>query len=66
MDDKNPADREQDEHLMVSVDRINRVFGKGTVFFSSQGTDQKWLGASEHCSPNYTLSFAELPVVKAR
>jgi hypothetical protein len=69
LSDKNPADRERDEQLMESVDKINRLFGKGTVFFSSQGIDQKnqkWRGASEHCSPNYTLNFADLPVVKAR
>jgi hypothetical protein len=51
---------------MESVDRINRLCGKGTVFFGSQGIDQKWRSASEYCSPNYTLHFAELPVVKAK
>ena len=66
LDGKNPADRKRDDQLMESVDRINRQFGKGTLLFGSQGTHQKWRGASEHCSPNYTLNFAELPVVKAK
>ena len=66
LDDKNPNDRERDEQLMSSLDRINRTFGKGTLFFGSQGTQQQWRGASEHCSPNYTLNFDELPVAKAR
>ena len=66
LDDKNPADRKRDNQLMESVDRINHSLGKGTLFFGSQGTNQKWRGASEHCSPNYTLNFAELPIVKAK
>ena len=66
LDDKKPEDRKRDDQLMESVDRINRHFGKGTLFFSSQGTDQKWRGASEHCSPNYTLHFTDLPVAKAK
>ena len=63
---KNPAEQERDETLMNTVDRINRSFGKDTLVFGSQGVEQKWRGASEHCSPNYTLNFAELPVVKAK
>ena len=66
MGGKNPDDQQRDETLMVTVDRINRSFGRGTMTFGSQGVEQKWRGASEHCSPNYTLNFAELPVVKAR
>jgi len=66
LDAKNPTARKRDDQLMESVDRINRLCGKGTVFFGSQGIDQKWHSASEYCSPNYTLHFAELPVVKAK
>jgi len=65
-DTQSPEVRKRDDRLMESVDRINRLLGKGTLFFSSQGIDQKWRGASEHCSPNYTLHFTELPVVKAK
>lgn len=66
LDDKNPEERERDERLMESLDRINRHFGKGTVTFGAQGTDQRWRGASEHSSPNYTLRFEELPIAKAK
>jgi DNA polymerase V len=66
MGGKNPVEQERDDVLMDTVDRINRSFGKGTVLFGSQGIEQKWRGASEHCSPNYTISFADLPVVKAK
>jgi len=66
MGGKNPEDQQRDETLMNTVDRINRSFGKGTMTFGSQGVEQKWRGASEHCSPNYTINFAELPAVKAK
>ena len=66
MGDKNLDDQQRDETLMATVDHINRSFGKGTMTFGSQGVEQKWRGASEHCSPNYTLHFDELPVVRAK
>jgi len=66
MGGKKPEDQKREDALMDTVDRINRSFGRGTMIFGSQGIEQKWRGASEHCSPNYTLHFDELPVVKAK
>jgi DNA polymerase V len=66
MGGKNPDEQQRDDMLMETVDQINRSFGKGTMTFGSQGTEQKWRGASEHCSPNYTISFGDLPLVKAK
>ena len=63
---KNPEEQNRDETLMNTVDRINRSFGKDTLVFGSQGVEQKWRGASDHCSPNYTMCFCDLPVVKAK
>jgi DNA polymerase V len=63
---KNPEEQQRDDALMKTVDRINRSFGRGTMMFGSQGIEQKWRGASEHCSPNYTISFGDLPVVRAK
>jgi len=63
---KNPEEQKRDDTLMDTVDRINRSFGKDTLVFGSQGTEQKWRGASDHCSPNYTLDIAGFPVVKAK
>jgi DNA polymerase V len=65
-DDRNPNDRDRDDRLMGSVDQINRALGRGTLFFGSQGIERQWRGASNHCSPNYTLHFADLPVAKAK
>jgi len=66
MDSKSPEDKRRGDRLMISVDRINETFGKGTLFFGAQGTEQTWRGASDHCSPSYTVSWNELPVARAR
>ncbi|MGL6226659.1 MAG: Y-family DNA polymerase [Thermoguttaceae bacterium] len=65
-DDKDPAIRERDERLIQSVDEINRQYGKGTLFFGSQGTTQKWRGSFEYSSPAYTTFWGEIPLVKAK
>ncbi len=65
-DSKTPEDREKEERLMESFDQINQAFGPGKLFFGSQGIQRSWRDASEHCSPNYTIRWDELPVVKAK
>ncbi|MCL2120158.1 MAG: DUF4113 domain-containing protein, partial [Planctomycetaceae bacterium] len=66
LDSKSPEDKRREDRLMTSVDRINEMFGKGTLFFGAQGTEQTWRGASDHCSPGYTVSWNELPVARAK
>ena len=66
LDGKNPKERKREDSLMESVDQINQTFGKGALFFGSQGIQQQWRSASDHCSPNYTLYFTDLPVAKAK
>jgi DNA polymerase V len=66
MGGKKPEEQQRDDTLMKTVDSINRSFGKGTMMFGSQGIEQKWRGASEHCSPSYTISFTDLPIAKAK
>lgn len=65
-DDKSAEDRNREDRLMVSLDRVNATFGKGSLFFGSQGTERSWQGASDHCSPDYTGNWGEIPVVKAK
>ncbi|GHT17492.1 umuC protein [Planctomycetales bacterium] len=65
-DDKLPEERDREGRLMNSVDQINRLMGKGKLFFGSQGTNLNWRGASDHCSPGYTTYWSDLPVAKAK
>ena len=41
VDNKTSTDRTREDGLMKSVDQINRAFGKGAVFFGSQGTQRQ-------------------------
>jgi DNA polymerase V len=64
--DQTPEEQERENRLMESIDQINRVLGKDTLFFGSQGTQRGWHGASEHRSPGYTVNWKEIPVVRAK
>ena len=66
LDAKTPEIREKEGRLMESFDQINQTFGTGKLFFGSQGIKRDWRSTSEHCSPNYTICWDELPVVKAK
>jgi DNA polymerase V len=47
-----------------AVDRINKQFGKKTVFHLSEGIQRPWTMKRDHFSPNYTTDWAQIPVVK--
>ncbi len=66
LDGKTPEEKEKESRLMESVDQINRLMGKGKLFFGSEGTERNWRAASEHRSPNYTVDWKELPLAKAK
>lgn len=61
LDDKTPEKR-----LIQSMDRINEIMGRGSLFFGAQGVDRDWKGASDHCSPAYTGFWSQLPIAKAK
>lgn len=66
LDEKSPEQREKEDRLMDSMDRINRLMGRGTLIFGSHGLAREWRGASDHCSPAYTSLWSEIPVAKAK
>lgn len=53
-------DSEVSKGLMMSLDQINRRYGRGTVTYGTAGRTQKWKLRSEHISPRYTTSWQEL------
>ena len=53
------------DKLSQAVDRINDKMGRQTLFFASEGVSASWGGKSNACSPGYTVSWKDLPVVKA-
>lgn len=47
-----------------TVDKINEIFGKGTVFYASQGIARQWSMKREMESPHYTTQWDSLANVK--
>lgn len=54
--------REKGVILMENVDRLNRRFGKGTVWHASEAKGKaSWQSKQESRSPRYTTRLSELP-----
>ena len=49
---------------MQVIDSINKKYGKGEVFFGSQGIQRKWSMSRQYKSPAYTTRIKDLPIVK--
>ncbi|MDO9177451.1 MAG: Y-family DNA polymerase [Agitococcus sp.] len=52
------------EALMMTLDKINRQFGRGTLVSGTELLGKKWQMKQELRSPRYTTCWAELPMVK--
>ncbi len=61
--EKNEEQRDRENKLMKTIDQINKVFGKGSLFFGSEGTSQEWTPASNYRSPSFTTRWEDLPLV---
>ncbi len=58
------TDNPKASKLMVTLDRINQKYSKGTVKLASEGVDKTWVMRRGAKSPNYTGSWGELPRVR--
>ncbi len=52
------------ERIMQTLDNINTIMGKNTLFFAAEGTHRPWLIKSDHRSPRYTTRWLELAIVR--
>lgn len=59
-----PGHPEEHDKLNEAIDKINRNFGRGTVFHLAEGVERPWRMKQEHLSPSYLTRWEELPVVK--
>lgn len=50
--------------LIDSIDKLNRVWGRDTVFFASSGIKKDWEMKRAKLSPFYTTRWQDLPKVK--
>jgi DNA polymerase V len=58
-------DTSKHRRIMDSFDKINRRFGRDTIFMAGGGTTQPWTMRKEFISPQYTTSLSHIPIVKA-
>jgi len=59
-----PQNDERDERLSETMDKINRQFGRGTLFTLAAGVEKPWAMRREHLSPCYTTNWNQLLEVK--
>lgn len=57
-----PGDSERSQTLMATVDRLNGLYGRHTLFFASEGTQKTWQMKRERMTPAYTTHWSALPV----
>ncbi len=48
---------------MLTMNRINKKYAKGTINLASEGTDKIWTMHRSFKSPNYTNDLIELPAL---
>lgn len=58
------AARAKSVKLMVAMDAVNSVWGRGTLRTGAAGMSKGWAMRSENRSPRYTTSWDELPSAK--
>jgi DNA polymerase V len=60
-----PRNTERQQRLMLTLDRLNKQFGRETIGFGLFGQQQDWRMKSDLCSPRFTTAWDDLPEVKA-
>ena len=60
-----PPDKGKHARLMEALDRVNKVYGRGSIVIAAQGTEPFRMNR-EHLSPRYTTDWGELLTVKAK
>ena len=57
------GDSEKAARFMQTTDKLNRLNGRHTVFFASEGTRKDWAMKREHKTQSFTTQWAEIPRV---
>jgi DNA polymerase V len=56
--------RSSSTKLMTAMDKINHIWGRGTLRTGAAGFTQQWAMRSQNSSPRYTTRWDELPIAK--
>jgi DNA polymerase V len=57
------VDRERQEKILRSMDRLNALYGRDTIRVAAQGFERKWKLRQERRSPCFTTRMEDLIVV---
>ena len=57
-------DSEKSDQLMETIDKINRLIGKGTLFYGIRGNHSEWKMRCQNRSSRYTTNWKELAKVR--
>jgi DNA polymerase V len=49
--------------IMVALDKVNKKYGRNTVYLASQGTKKDWMMKRNYKSAEYTTNWNEIPLV---
>ena len=61
----NEFENAKENSLMDAIDRINKAYGKMTIFPASNGNRQNYFPKQKYLSPRYTTQINELMKVVA-
>ena len=53
--------RQRDDQLMKTLDKVNKEFGKDMVRYAVQDYGTRWKLRQENLSPSYTTRLNEIP-----
>lgn len=59
-----PTDQNKAHTIISLVDRLNKRFGKNTVYFAAMGNGRTWQAQRKLKSPNFTTEWDEIPKAK--
>ncbi|HEY6131386.1 MAG TPA: Y-family DNA polymerase, partial [Halioglobus sp.] len=54
------------ESLMRTLDKVNRRFGRGTLYTAAEGIQKKWAMQQDFRSRSYTSSWNDLPTARCQ
>lgn len=60
------SERQRNERLMATLDKLNREHGRGTISIGMSRKDAAWHLRCQNRTPRYTTRWDELPVVMMR
>lgn len=58
------AQTTQCDALMLTVDKINRRYGQGLIYWGAEGSNKRWHMRQQFLSPAYTTRWEDIPFIK--